>query len=259
METHAIIGSTGFVGSFLAQAYPGCALFHSKNIEEIQGRSFRRVICAGISAVKWVANKEPEKDRQGIQRLQNCLETLSAESFIHISTTDVFADTRGADENTPILSEGLHAYGLHRYQFENFIREKFSSHLIMRFPTLFGPGLRKNVLFDLLNDNCLEQIPRRAVLQWYDIRRMPSDIEKAAGLSLVHIATEPLLIQTIIERAFPQKMGAGHDKPSAHYDMRTLYAERFGGQEGYIQTADDVMRNICRFAEEERAKKRKLA
>ncbi|HBM90558.1 MAG TPA: hypothetical protein DD400_01575 [Rhodospirillaceae bacterium] len=251
-QKNALIGHTGFVGGFLKKAMSFSDFFNSQNIEDIKGQSFDAVICAGISAVKWMANKEPEKDRQAIARLQECLSTVSAKRFIHISTVDVFLNPDGVDENSPVIEEGLHPYGLHRYQFENFVRETFSSATIMRFPALFGSGLRKNALYDLLHDNCLDQISRQGVFQWYDLKRLPSDIEKAQGLSLVHFPTEPLKMSRIIDELFPEKKGVGHDNPAARYNLHTCYAERFGGRGPYLASADEVMEEMRGWIKEER-------
>ena len=50
--SRALIGHTGFVGSNLLnqQSFDDC--FNSKNINEIEHKSFEQVICAGVSAVK---------------------------------------------------------------------------------------------------------------------------------------------------------------------------------------------------------------
>ena len=49
----AIIGNTGFVGSNLIRQRHFDAFYNSKNIET---KSFDLVICAGVPAVKWLAN-----------------------------------------------------------------------------------------------------------------------------------------------------------------------------------------------------------
>ncbi len=254
MEERALIGHTGFVGGFLLGALPPCAVFNSRNIEEIKGRSFETVYCAGISAVKWLANKEPEKDRAGIEKLQDCLSDVTARRFVHVSTVDVFKVPEGVDETSIVETEGLQPYGLHRYLFETFLRERFSDVLVLRLPALFGPGLRKNALYDLLHDNGLDRVPRRGVFQWYDLRRLPADLERAQGLSLVHLATEPLPILRIMEAFFPEKKNVGHDEPAARYDMRTIHAARFGGQGPYIESADAVLARMGNWIAQEKSR-----
>ena len=50
----ALIGNTGFVGGNLLRQQPFDALFNSKNIDDIAGRSFDLVVCAGVRAEKWL-------------------------------------------------------------------------------------------------------------------------------------------------------------------------------------------------------------
>ena len=87
----ALIGHTGFVGGDAARR--GARTMRRiipATIGTIAGRSFRRVVCAGVSAVKWRANRDPEADRAGIQTLIDALATVTAEHFVLISTIDVY-------------------------------------------------------------------------------------------------------------------------------------------------------------------------
>ena len=72
----AIIGYTGFIGSNLIRQRHFDNFYNSKNIETIHNQSFDLVICAGVPAVKWLANKEPVKDRENIQKLISCLQKI---------------------------------------------------------------------------------------------------------------------------------------------------------------------------------------
>lgn len=153
MPRTALIGHTGFVGGELSRQRDFTAVFNSSNIESIRGQTFDRIVCAGVSAVKWLANKEPKRDWVSIQRLMECLSNVSAADFVLISTIDVYRQTAGLTENDAPSTEGLHAYGLHRLRLESFIAERFPGHAIVRLPALFGTGLKKNALYDLLHDN----------------------------------------------------------------------------------------------------------
>ncbi len=251
-QRNALIGSTGFMGSYLQQVMPFTALYHSKNIVDIARRNFDTIICTGTPSVKWLANKEPERDRESIAKLEGALETVTAKHFILISTVDVFAQPTGADEDAVVPTEELQPYGLHRLEFESFIRNRFANTTILRLPAMFGPGLRKNALYDLIHDNEVEKVPRQGVFQWYDLRQLPQDIERAAALPLVHLVTEPLSMLRIIETCFPDKATAGHDRPAAHYDLHTRYAAHFGGTGSYIASADTMLARISEWVETER-------
>ena len=90
--TNALIGYSGFVGSTLLKQASFEALYRSTNIGEIDGRSFKTVVCAGASAQKWIANREPYEDRCKTEGLIKHLKTILCDKFILISTVDVFKD-----------------------------------------------------------------------------------------------------------------------------------------------------------------------
>lgn len=253
-ERLALIGHTGFVGSFLKSSGAYGYLYNSANIETIRDQHFDVVVCAGTSAVKWRANAEPEKDRQGIHHLMDSLAKVHAAQFFLISTVDVFRVPLQVDENTPIDPAGLHPYGTNRYELENFVRTQFAHSCILRLPTVFGPGLKKNPLYDLLHDNYLDQMPMDGIFQWYNLKRLPDDLRRAEGLPLVHLATEPLAMRHIVDQLFPEKSGIGCVGKAPRYDMRTMYADGFGGKNGYIANAETVLSELGSCVHDERAR-----
>lgn len=99
----------------------------------------------------FTANREPEADRQQIDTLIERLEGVRTQRFVLISTIAVLADlAAGDDESTKAFQEDL-AYGRNRRILEAFCETHFDDYLVVRLPALFGPGLRKNFIFDLLN------------------------------------------------------------------------------------------------------------
>ena len=64
----------------------------------------------------------------------------------------------------------------------------------MRLPGLFGPGLKKNLVFDLLHQPHERFAHSDSTFQFYDVRDLWGHVLQAqnAGLSLVHLTTEPL-------------------------------------------------------------------
>lgn len=247
MSVHAIIGANGFVGGALAATHDFAYRFHTGNREEMRGCEVDMAVCAAAPGTKWFANANPEEDRAVIERLMEDLRGLRAKKIVLISTVDVFAKPLGAYEDTPVTIEGLHAYGVHRRMLESMVVTEFDTHII-RLPALYGPGLKKNALFDLLQGRT-EFIDPRAVLQWYPLSRLWSDIERvvATNIPIMHLATEPIVMQEIIKGVFGMQVDRELVGMSAHYDMRTRYAQEWGAAGDYILSKEAVLQDIAQF------------
>ncbi|MEM6586740.1 MAG: hypothetical protein AAF692_13390 [Pseudomonadota bacterium] len=147
----ALIGHTGFVGSTLARQAAFSHRFNSANIDEAAGQRFDTVVCAAAPGSMLEANTAPEADRAKIHALMDQLSRLQADRFILISSIAVLADFAGGDDEGSCAFQTDLAYGRHRRELEAFVEDRFADPLIVRLPALFGRGLRKNFLFDLMN------------------------------------------------------------------------------------------------------------
>ena len=170
----ALIGSTGFVGSNLMAQARFDEKFHRSDIDSIRGRDYGLIVCAGAPGAKWIADRESKADGCTLECLMAALDKVHADEFVLVSTTDVYAHPTLVTEGSEVVASG--PYGSHRFELEGFVSERFPNHRIIRLPGLFGPGLRKNVIFDLLNGNQVAQIDPSAVLQWYDVSLLWQDI-----------------------------------------------------------------------------------
>lgn len=247
----ALIGFSGFVGSTLLKQSRFDALYRSTTIQEIKGREFDVLVCAGAPAQKWLANRSPEEDKQKIDYLIDALGSVRCKTFILISTVDVFKTPLKADESTPVEEQGLLPYGLHRRLLEKFVAEQFPHSLIVRLPGLVGPGLRKNVIFDFLHLNNLQAIDSRAIFQFYPMVNLWNDIQVAlqAGLSLVHLTAAPIAVEQVSLLGFGREFTQQLSAEPARYDMRSLYAPLFGGQEPYQYSLRETVQAIRAYAQ----------
>ena len=147
----ALIGHSGFVGSNLKRQFNFTHFYNSKNIEEIRNQSFDRVVCAGIPSEMWLANQNPEKDMALIKTLLNTVATVGTAQFVLISSIAVYRHpVIGADEDSTEFEEAL-AYGRNRREAERIIADTFKTLSIIRLPALFGHHLKKNFIYDLMN------------------------------------------------------------------------------------------------------------
>jgi NAD-dependent epimerase/dehydratase family protein len=253
----ALIGHTGFVGSNLLRAGEYDALFNSRNFRDIAGTRFDEVVCAGVSAAKWLANREPEADRAAVTSLTAVLEKAAIGRFVLISTIDVYPDpSLAVDETFDPNRLANHAYGTHRLALEEWVRSRYRDHLIARLPALFGPGLRKNALYDLLHDNEVGKINPAGVFQWYPVERLAADLDiaRAAGLRLVNLFAAPVPMSTIIERHFPDRRVGPVKQPAPRYDLRTRHPPLFGGRDGYVMTQEEELAAIAEFIAAQRGR-----
>ncbi|MBL0702542.1 MAG: hypothetical protein JJV95_00980 [Sulfurospirillum sp.] len=253
----ALIGHTGFVGSNLKEQYSFTDLYNSKNFKEMKDQKYDLVVCAGISAVKWMANKEPIKDLENIKALEEVLSTIDAKQFVLISTIDVYATTQILDEDFDCASISNHAYGTHRLEFEKFCNKRFDNCTIVRLPGLFGNGLKKNVIYDLLNDNCLEMINTDSSFQYYYLKHLSKDIQIAIDndIKLINLFTEPLPTQLIFSTLFSDKEIGQEKVPQGHYDLHTKYASKWNNTGNYIYTKDEMMQQLTEFIKDYRSEK----
>lgn len=147
----ALVGYTGFVGSNICAKAAFDGLYNTKNIEEAYGTRPKLLIYAGLRAEKYLANTAPEKDMARIEQAKDNIRRIQPERLVLISTIDVFKTPAGADENTEIVTEGLHPYGYNRYQLEKWVRSEYPDALIIRLPGLFGQNIKKNFIYDYIH------------------------------------------------------------------------------------------------------------
>lgn len=250
----ALIGSTGFIGGNLAAQHAFADHYASANIDSVKGRRYRLIACAAAPGRKWLANREPDADRRSIDRLIGALERVEADHLVLISTVDVYSAPLGVDENSPVDRDGTEPYGRHRRLLEEFVQSRFESSVI-RLPALFGPGLKKNVIYDFLHDNRLDLIHPDSTFQFYDLAQLWADIGRVRtlGLALVNFATEPVAVRDVAQEAFGFHFESSGAATAVHYDVRTLHAAALGGSGPYLRSRRDVLRGLRDFVAAERS------
>jgi nucleoside-diphosphate-sugar epimerase len=248
--TKALIGHTGFVGSNIMRSCRFDDLFNSTNIQDLKGKRYELIVCAGAPGAKWKANLEPDKDLVNLKSLMNCLSQATADHVILISTIDVYPSPVAVDEDSPIDNESGTPYGRHRRLLEEFVEEQSES-TIVRLPGLFGPGLKKNVIYDFLNNHEIDKINSGSVFQFYPVVKTWEDIQKMKrhGLRLVNVATEPVSVKEVADKAFGLDFDNTKVMHQARYDMRTKHAKLFGKSGPYMYDAGEVLQSLKDYVE----------
>ncbi len=251
--TDALVGHSGFVGETLLRQRSFEALYRSTNIDTIVGRRFDTVVCAGAPAQKWLANREPAADLRKIEGLIDRLARIQCSTFILISTVDVFHQSVHVDEDSPVDELDLQPYGRNRRRLEAFAQGHFNRCIVVRLPGLVGPGLRKNVIYDLLNDNNLHAIESRAVYQFYPMVNLWQDLLLAQRLDLrlLHLTAEPISVAEVSQYGFGKAFDHVLDAPPAKYDFRSRHAALFGGTGAYQYSKRETLQAVRAYAQSE--------
>jgi nucleoside-diphosphate-sugar epimerase len=253
--TSALIGHTGFVGANLARQFRFDSFFNSKNIEEIAGRSFDLLVVSGMPAAMWIANRDPEADRAVLDKLAGCLTQARAARVAIMSTIAVYPTPLEVDEDSAIDREAQTAYGRHRLMLEQIVTAHFPYALAVRLPGIFGPGLKKNVVFDLLHNHEVHKINAAGVYQYYDLDRLWADVSTAlaSGLRVVNFATEPLSVAEMAREAYGLDFANDPGGAPARFNMLSKHAGLFGGRDGYLYTRGQVLDGLRLYVQHERA------
>ncbi len=150
-DVDLLVGSTGFVGGNLTRSHDFANAVHSTNVQDAFGMRPDLCVYAGIPSAMFLANQHPEEDLALMDEARKNLRQISPKKVALISTIAVYDDSRGKDELSPMRREGLSAYGANRLQLEKWVREDFPDALIVRLPALYGHGLKKNFIKDMIS------------------------------------------------------------------------------------------------------------
>ncbi|TKV10472.1 NAD(P)-dependent oxidoreductase [Citrobacter sp. wls619] len=254
---NALIGYTGFVGGNLLKQYDFDDLYNSKNINDIRGKHYNRLFICGVPAVKWWANQHPVEDWENISGLIDILKTVTAEEVVLISTVDVYPNPIDFDEDSQLSRDTGQPYGLHRLKFEDFVTQHFTNTYTLRLPGLFGEGLKKNIIYDFLNNNQIEKIDTGSSFQFYCLNFLKTDIDRMIenNIRLLNTSVEPIPTADIAKMilGYPYKnITSSH--PS-RYDIKSKYSTLWGRENGYLYNRQDCLVELEKFIEEYRREK----
>jgi hypothetical protein len=96
-------------------------------------------------------------------------------------------------------------YGKNRGQLEQFVKNYFINHHIIRLCTLIHTDIKKNVLYDLKHSLYLDKINGQAVRQYYPLEKLADDINIIVDHDIqdINLVSEPIEDQLIVDHFFP--------------------------------------------------------
>lgn len=252
----ALIGYTGFVGSNIIEQYAFQDLYNSTNINAVRHKIYDLIVCAGVRAEKWRANLFPKEDKENIIRLIENLKDTKSKKFVLISTVDIYPHPYNVNENTKINKQLLPPYGEHRLLLEEFIKSNFPNSTIMRLPGLFGKGIKKNFIYDLIHTHRLDLTHYESQFQFYNLRNIWKDIMIALNqsISLINLVSEPIKAKDVAQYLFGIEFLNKTKNPPLHYNVHTIHAQLYKSSHSYIYYTREILQELKQFITIERKK-----
>jgi hypothetical protein len=146
-----LVGHSGFVGSNLSKSFHFDNEYNSSNITKAYGTNPDLLVYSGVKAEMFLANKFPDQDKLIIDNAILNIKKINPRYLVLISTISVYDITANVDEDYNINNSELLPYGKNRYCLEEWVKENFENHLIVRLPALYGNNLKKNFIYDFIN------------------------------------------------------------------------------------------------------------
>ena len=149
------------------------------------------------------------------------------------------------------------SYGTNRYLFEKMVLESLQCKykIIFRLPALFSKDIKKNILFDLLNNNNVEKINVNSSYQWYNLDYLYGDIlfqreHKMFPGYEYNLFSQGVSTKKIVDELFPE-----YSDKVQNYSVATIYDYCTNVDEsGYIFTEQESFDQIKEFVNEYRPK-----
>lgn len=259
-----LVGNTGLIGTTLKDSIKFDYEFNSKNINSllelnIDPNTDDLYLCC-LPATKWLVNKNPTLDLENIWSILQVLSKKQYRKIILYSTIDVYQEhCLGSDELCELNIDSP-SYGSNRLLFEKLVKNtlNYKDLLIIRLPALFGKHIKKNILYDLLNDNNIEKINYNSSFQWYNLKNLFNDTERYLGIcshfQIINLFTEPIHTKEILKLFDINKSQVDTSLKKVEYNYKTRYTES-----GYISSSNEVLKDISNFIAEYNISKYKIA
>ena len=212
----AVIGGHGFIGNALATYLSGAGHMCSRigrSDPLPEGPVYVLLDCNGEGRRFW-ANENPEENYvRSVASVEARLNAVSCDVYLYLSTVDVYGEGRGAlefsRENAEIDIDAIDTYARHKVMAEKMVLDHAAWPLVIRCATLIGPGLRKNPVFDLLNDQ-------------------PLRMTEESTLSLLHTSTLGRAIEVLLASGDRGTFNVAASAPIGIPALKKMIADKRG-------------------------------
>jgi hypothetical protein len=129
------------------------------------------------------------------------------------------------------------------------IKKKFKQSIIIRLPNLYGNGLKKNFIYDLIYRNRWDLTHKDSKMQWYNLKHIWKDIliVKENMLSVVNFAVAPVSVKKIAKYSLDIAFTNITEKEPLNHRMLTVHSKIFGKKNGFLYSQKQTLEELKDF------------
>lgn len=243
-----IVGSTGFIGRNIVENLPDIGVLDRHLYQLETNLQTDTLYIAAPLASKWLVNSNPKEDLKNINQLASSINKhIKAEKIVVFSTIDVYTNLSTSTELSKTLTDI--SYGGNRRIFEKLLSVNECELYVFRLSGVFGKYLKKNIIYDLLNNHYSEvgKYNINSEFQFIEIssalKTCQELISKSPGV--YNLSSPPIRVSDLLERFdwnkdvtdIPNKFSV------IKYNVKTLY----NGDAEYMFNLEEVYERFDYF------------
>ncbi|MDB4309109.1 hypothetical protein N9913_02245, partial [Porticoccaceae bacterium] len=135
-----------------------------------------------------------------------------------------------------------------RYHLEECLIKHYENVSTIRLPALFGTGLKKNVIFDFLNNRPLDGLNANSKFQWFDLDSLSEIIDAVDfhGIRELNVCSYPLSVQELLNYVGVEFNNNCAVSPAVKYDITSIHANKFNNI-NYLYDKQKTLESIGLF------------
>lgn len=233
-----VLGGNGFVGSAFARLFESqnvpYQIISRENYQSLAGSSCDLLINANGNSKKFLGREDPKWEFEAsVTSVRNSLVDFQFKKYLFLSTSDIYPDCSNPElthENSRPDPAAQSTYGFHKYLAEQCVQHAAPDWLIIRMGGFVGPGLKKNAVFDILNDQPLWVHPNSEfqLIHTDDSARLiMSLVDQPVTREIFNLtASGTISVQNIAHLA-GKNIESNNDSQPVHYEISTEKVEQY--------------------------------
>lgn len=260
----ALAGYKGFVGSniYVRARNRIEGVYDIHNIEKAYGLEPDVLVFAALSSDRRLAARAPYEEYERVMEAQRNIRKINPVKLVIMSTTGVYQNPSGVDEENSIFAAGsdnvgIDPYNLNRYYFEEWAKRTYPELLIMRLARPYGLNDKGNFIKGLADENVMKHMNPKSKYQFYPLSRVWEDIQTAIAenIKVVNMMSEPVTAEEIYSSLTGKSLEQQGGKEALSEDnaekqalitqnVMSIHADKFGGKGNYICTKSEILAGL---------------